>query len=81
MHDTVALHSFYSLVLYLADSGKARGCSTNTFIIKRFADSLDAHLVKISLRRRHAQTAKNCASSHTTNYIDISSEIWILRGI
>ena len=31
--------------------------------------------MKISLRRRHAQTVKNGASSHKTNYIDIFSEI------
>ena len=31
--------------------------------------------MKISLRRRHAQTVKNGASSHKTNCIDIFSEI------
>ena len=34
-----------------------------------------AWFVKISLRRRHAQTVKNGASSNKTNYIDIFSEI------
>ena len=31
--------------------------------------------MKISLRRRHAQTVKNGASSHKTNYMDIFSDI------
>ena len=31
--------------------------------------------MKISLQRRHAQTVKNGASSHKTNYIDIFLEI------
>ena len=31
--------------------------------------------MKIALRRRHAQTVKNGASSHKTNYIGIFSEI------
>ena len=37
-------------------------------------------LVKISLRRRHAQTIENGASSHNTNYIDLLSEILNLDG-
>ena len=32
-------------------------------------------LVKISLQRRHAQTVKDDASSHKTNYINILLEI------
>ena len=36
--------------------------------------------MKISLRRRHAQTGKNGASSHQTNYIEIFSEIVNLEG-
>ena len=31
--------------------------------------------MKISLRRRHAQTVKNGASSHKTNYVEILSDI------
>ena len=38
-------------------------------------------LVKISLRRRHAQTVQNGASSHKTNSIDIFSEILNLTAI
>ena len=36
--------------------------------------------MKISLRRRHAQTVKIGASSHKTNYVDIFSEILNLEG-
>ena len=60
--------------LLLADPGKARGCSTNTFVIDSLTD-LSNPLVKISLRRRHAQTVRNGASSYKTNYIDMFLEI------
>ena len=59
---------------------QARGCSTNTFIINSLTDSLTDPLVKISLRRRQAQTVKNGVSSHKINYIDIFSEILNLEG-
>ena len=36
--------------------------------------------MKISLRRRHAQTVKNGASSHKTKYINILLEIINLEG-
>ena len=37
-------------------------------------------LVKISLRRRHAQMVLNGASRYKTNYIDILPEILNLEG-
>ena len=37
-------------------------------------------LVKISLRRRHAKTGKNGASSHKTNYIELFLEILNREG-
>ena len=40
-------------------------------VIDSLTDWLSDPLVKISLWRRHAQTVKNSASSHNTNYIDI----------
>ena len=59
-------------LIYLADPGKARGCSTNIFAIHSFIHSANFPdpLGKIYLRRRHAQTVKNGASSHKTNYIN-----------
>ena len=64
------------LYIYLADTGEARGCSTNTFV----TDWLIHPLVKIFVRRRHAQTVQNGASSHKTYYIDIFSEILNIKG-
>ena len=53
-------------------------------LYKHFFDSLINSfihpLVKISLQRRHAQTVKNGASSHKTNYIDILTEILNLEA-
>ena len=61
---------------FLADPGKARGCSTNTSVIHSVSDPL----VKISLRRRHARMVKNGDSSHKTDYMDIFSENLNLEG-
>ena len=63
-----------------ADPGKARGCSTNTFVTHWFIRCLSNPSVKISLRRRHAQTFLNGASSHKRNYINIFPEILYLEG-
>ena len=46
---------------YLADPGKARGCSTNTFVIDSFSWRW---FVKISLPRRHALMVADGAFSH-----------------
>ena len=48
--------------------------------IHSFINSLTDPLVKISLRRLHAQTVKNGGSSHKTNNIDIFSKILNLEG-
>ena len=65
---------------FLADPGKARCCSTNTFVIHWFINWFIHPLVKISLRRRHGQTVWSGASSHKRNYIDILSENLSLEG-
>ena len=65
---------------FLEDSGKARSCSTNTFVINSLIKSVSQPLVKISVQRRHAQTVQNGASSHKTNYINIFSDILNLEG-
>ena len=52
---------------YLADPGKARGCSINTFVTDSLIKSV--HFVKISLRRRHALLVEDGAFSHKIDYI------------
>ena len=70
-----------NLLQFLADPGKARAAlQTHLSLINSLTDWLSHHFVKISLRRRHAQTVKNDASSHKTNYIDILSKILNLEG-
>ena len=64
----------------LADPSKAKGCSTNTFVIHWLSEWVSDPLVKISLRSCHTQTVKNGASNHRTNYIEIFSEILNLEG-
>ena len=58
------------MYIYLVDPGKARGCSTKTYV----TDWLSHRLVKIYLRHFHAQKVKNGASSQETIYIDIFSD-------
>ena len=56
---------------YLADPGKARGCSTNTSVIHSLSNGLWKYLYGAVTPKR----LKKGASSHKTNYIDIFSEI------
>ena len=55
-----------NMFLFLADSGEARGCSTNTSITDSF---LRSWFVKIYLRRRHALIVADGAFSHTIDYV------------
>ena len=52
---------------YLADPGKARGCSTNTIVTYQVSDG---SFVKISLRRRHAQTMRDGAFRYQIDCIN-----------
>ena len=62
---TVYLNTF----VYLADPGKARGCSTNTFIIDLLINLLSHwSFVKISLQRPHALMVEDGAFSHKIDY-------------
>ena len=58
----------------LADPSEARGCSTNISVTHWFINwcihSFSHPLVRIALRRRHAQTVEKGASSHKTKYIE-----------
>ena len=54
-----------ALLKYLADPGKARGCSTNTPVIHSFIQSV----ILTALRRRHAQTVRYRASSYKIDYV------------
>ena len=50
-------------IVFLADLGKARGCSTNTFVNDQ------VYFVEISLRRRHALMVADGAFSHKIDYV------------
>ena len=69
--------AIYSLI---SRPGRSQGLLINTFVIHQFINSFINPLVKISVRRRHAQTVKNGAFSDQTNYIDIFSEILNVEG-
>ena len=52
------------LMVWLADLGEARGCSTNTFVIHSLIDSVGQRFPPTALRRRHTQTVRDRASSY-----------------
>ena len=53
----------------LADPGEARGCSTNTFVINSFINSVSQPFPPTALRRRHAQTVRDSSSSYKIDYV------------
>ena len=50
---------------FLADPGKARDCSTNSLVIH----SANHPFPPTALRRRHAQTVRDRASSYKIDYV------------
>ena len=55
---------------FLADPGEARGCSTNSFVIKYVIKYvIKSWFVKIYLRRRHAQMVEDGGFSHKIDYL------------
>ena len=59
------LYFCFPLKWYLADPGKARGCSTNSLVI----NSLSHPFPPTALRRRHAQMVKYRAYSYKIDYV------------
>ena len=53
---------------FLADPGKARGCSTNIFMLHLL---IQCWFVKISLQRRHALMVEDGTYSHKIDYVII----------
>ena len=51
--------------MFLADPGEARGCSTNSLVIK----SVSQPFPPTALRRRHAQTVRDGSSSCKIDYV------------
>ena len=56
-------------LLYLADPGKARGCSTNSLRIHSFINSVSRPFPPTAVRRRHAQTVRDTTSSYKIDYV------------
>ena len=56
-------------LMYLADPGAARGCSTNSLVINSFINSLSQPFPPPALRRRHAQSVRDSNSSYKIDYV------------
>ena len=54
---------------WIADPGKARGCSINSLVIHWLIHSLSQPFPPTALRRRHAQTVRDSTSSNKINYV------------
>ena len=67
------------LMLYLADPGKATGCSTNS-IVMREKKSVSHSLCSTALWRRQAQPVRNGASGHKIDYLIQVQVILNLQG-
>ena len=48
----------------LADPGKARGCSTNSLLIKSVSEWVSQPFPPTALQHRHAQKVRDCTSSY-----------------
>ena len=56
--------------IYLTEAGKARGCSTNSFVISSLIHwIIHFSFSSQSLRRRHAQTVTDSTSSYKIVYV------------
>ena len=58
-----------SCASYLADAGKARGCSINSLVIHSFINWVRNHFPPTALRRHHAQTVRDSSSSYKIDYV------------
>ena len=54
---------------FLADPGKARGCSTNSLVIHWLIHWFSEPFPPTALRRRHAQTVRDSTSSYKIDYV------------
>ena len=55
--------------LFLANPGKARGCSINSLVIDSLIKSVRQPFPATALRRRHAQTVRDSSSSFKIDYV------------
>ena len=54
---------------FLEDPDKARGCSTNTYVINSVSQSVSDPFPLTALRRRHAQRIRDSSSSYKIDYV------------
>ena len=56
-------------IVYLADPGKARGCSTNSLVNNSLIHSVREPFPPTALQRRHGQTFRDSTSSYKIDYV------------
>ena len=54
---------------YLTDPGEAMGCSTNSFVVHWFIQSVSQPFPPTALQRRHAQMVRDSSSSYKIDYV------------
>ena len=70
-------HIFY---LFLADPGKARGCSKNSLVIHQIIHLVSQPFPPTALRRRHATTVRDSSSSYKINYFIVIQNLQNPKG-
>ena len=70
------IYSIEGALEYLADPGKARGGSTNSFVIKLVRKPFPP----TALRRRHAQTIRDSSSSYEKDYVKVLKSFLSPKG-
>ena len=59
----IGLGDLNYIYIYLADPGKATGCSLSSLVINSLINSVSQHFPPTALRRRQAQTIRVITSS------------------
>ena len=65
---------------YLADPGKARGCSINSLVIDSLIHSVSEPFSPTASRRRYAQTVKDRSSSYKIDFFIVIKTFLNLEG-
>ena len=69
------------LKVFLSDPGKARGCSTNSFVIYLVIHSLITNpFPPTALRRSHTQKVTYRSSSYKRNYVKVIKNFLNIKG-
>ena len=74
------IYTHKCVVSFLADPGKARGCSTNSLVIHSFSQWVSEPFPPTALQRCHAQTVRDSSFSYKIYYVIVIKNVLNLKG-